>query len=202
MEQCFCDCFKFWIPPIQAALLQESFNTTGGPQVGWELDPVKLLHDMQPLVGKCWLTHMLCLEVVNDLMQQQLYGCKAFKGPKPTWKEAAERLIYIAHNMRRIDFASIPSFGDVSAIFNTTYVQKMVIIAPWPGQHCLLVHMGGFGARISGGTIRAFEPCKVLPQGLWVDLRLCLNAQIQPHVCNQITAHCAINRVRDNDMTN
>ncbi|CAL1133619.1 unnamed protein product [Cladocopium goreaui] len=93
--------FPWFLNEWQAALLQESFNTTGGPQV------------------------------VNDLMQQQLYGCKAFKGPKPTWKEAAERLIYIAHNMRRIDFASIPSFGDVSAIFNTTYVQKMVIIAPY-----------------------------------------------------------------------
>eukprot|EP00438_Fugacium_kawagutii_P011769 Skav222943 [mRNA] locus=scaffold1489:530389:540046:- [translate_table: standard] len=68
---------------------------------------------------------------INDLMQQQLYGCQAFRGPKPTWKEAAERLIYIAHNMRRIDFASIPTFGDISAVFNTTNVQKMVVIAPY-----------------------------------------------------------------------
>jgi len=93
--------FPWFLNEWQAALLQESFNTTEGPQV------------------------------VNDVMQQQLYGCKSFKGRKPTWKEAAERLIYIAHNMRRIDFASMPSFGDITAVFNTTHVQKMVLIAPY-----------------------------------------------------------------------
>ncbi|CAE7663345.1 unnamed protein product [Symbiodinium sp. CCMP2456] len=69
-------------------------------------------------------------KAVNDLTQQQIYGCRPFAGSGPTWKEAAERLIYIAHNMLRLDFGSLPGFGDVTAVFNTTLVRDMVIISP------------------------------------------------------------------------
>lgn len=69
-------------------------------------------------------------KAVNDLTQQQIYGCRPFAGSGPTWKEAAERLIYIAHNMLRLDFGSLPGFGDVTAMFNTTLVRDMVLISP------------------------------------------------------------------------
>jgi len=36
----------------------------------------------------------------------------------------------VAHNMRQSDFGSAPNFGDVTAIFNRTYVKDMVLIAP------------------------------------------------------------------------
>ncbi|CAE7468245.1 unnamed protein product [Symbiodinium natans] len=68
--------------------------------------------------------------VVNDLTQQQIYGCKPFAGTWPTWTEAAERLIYIAHNMLRLDFGSLPGFGAATAVFNASRVQDMVLIAP------------------------------------------------------------------------
>ncbi|CAJ1406645.1 unnamed protein product [Effrenium voratum] len=71
-------------------------------------------------------------QAVNDLVQQRLYGCRPFTSPTaPTWAEAAGRLIYVAHNMRRLDYGSMPSFGDVVAVFNTTYVHDMVLTMPY-----------------------------------------------------------------------
>ena len=32
--------------------------------------------------------------------------------------------------MLRLDFGSLPGFGDVTAVFNTTLVRDMVLIAP------------------------------------------------------------------------
>merc|ERR1712216_143897 len=51
-------------------------------------------------------------------------------GDVPTWKEAGERLIYIAHNMHQMDTGSLPEFGQVSAVFSTAYVKEMIAIAP------------------------------------------------------------------------
>ena len=48
-----------------------------------------------------------------------------------------ELRIYIAHNMLRLDFGSMPNFGGVTAVFNASYVRDMVLIAPWLGKHSL-----------------------------------------------------------------
>jgi len=68
---------------------------------------------------------------VNDIAQQEVFGCKPFAEKTPTWSEVANRLIYIAHNMRRLDTGSEPFFGDFTVIFNSTHVKDSVVIAPY-----------------------------------------------------------------------
>lgn len=48
---------------------------------------------------------------INDMAQKEIFGCKAFAGAVPTWSEVSNRLIYIAHNMQRLDTGSEPFFG-------------------------------------------------------------------------------------------
>eukprot|EP00466_Bigelowiella_natans_P013061 jgi/Bigna1/72519/fgenesh1_pg.20_\ len=60
-----------------------------------------------------------------------IYGCKAFaKEQHPTWEEASDRLLYVAHNMRQIDTGNNVFFGNVSAVFRTSKVKDNVLIAP------------------------------------------------------------------------
>ncbi|CAK9062594.1 unnamed protein product [Durusdinium trenchii] len=68
---------------------------------------------------------------INDIAQKEIFGCKPFAGPKPTWTEASSRLIYIAHNMRRLDSGSEPFFGDLTVVFNSSRVKDSVVIAPY-----------------------------------------------------------------------
>lgn len=65
------------------------------------------------------------------MIEEALFGCHPFAiDQHPSWDEAADRLIYVAHNMRQFDTGSSPGFGDVTAVFDTRYVHDMVLIAP------------------------------------------------------------------------
>ena len=46
-----------------------------------------------------------------------------------TWDEASSRLVYVAHNLRRIDSGSLPHFGSVGVIFRTSSVRDLVEIS-------------------------------------------------------------------------
>eukprot|EP00931_Biecheleriopsis_adriatica_P094602 TRINITY_DN6822_c0_g2_i1.p1 TRINITY_DN6822_c0_g2~~TRINITY_DN6822_c0_g2_i1.p1 ORF type:complete len:499 (-),score=60.01 TRINITY_DN6822_c0_g2_i1:91-1551(-) len=77
-----------------------------------------------PLIGNGTVTGMY------NLAEENIYGLPPFvNDSKPTWDEAADRLIYVAHNMRQIDTGSIPVYGDVTAVFRTSHVRDMVEIA-------------------------------------------------------------------------
>ena len=55
-----------------------------------------------------------------------LFGLPPFARPaRPTWSEASDRLIYIAHNLRQISTGSDPNFGDVTAVFKTAHASPM-----------------------------------------------------------------------------
>jgi hypothetical protein len=61
----------------------------------------------------------------------EIFGLPPFAShDSPTWEEAMDRLIYVAHNFRRRDTGSSFHFGDVSAIFRTSSVKDLVLIAP------------------------------------------------------------------------
>lgn len=65
-----------------------------------------------------------------NLAEENIFGCPPFKNDSnPTWDEAADRMIYVAHNLRQLDSGSDPFFGDATAIFHKPYVQDMVLIA-------------------------------------------------------------------------
>ncbi|CAE7612124.1 unnamed protein product [Symbiodinium natans] len=68
---------------------------------------------------------------INNFAQQRIFGSSPFAGKRPTWPEAANRLIYIAHNLRRLDTGSLPGFGDLTVVFNTSRVRNSVVIAPY-----------------------------------------------------------------------
>lgn len=92
-----------------------------------------------------WQTKLLLNYTIipgpQDEIEQSIFGCKAFQGPFPTWSESASRLVYVAHNMRQLDSGSQPVFGDVTAVFLNSYVEKMVVMAPMDtglyGMKCL-----------------------------------------------------------------
>jgi hypothetical protein len=60
----------------------------------------------------------------------KLFGLPSSPDTGFTWDQAADRLIYVAHNFYQADFGSSPNFGDVTAIFSSSYVKDMVEIAP------------------------------------------------------------------------
>ncbi|CAK9070831.1 unnamed protein product [Durusdinium trenchii] len=70
-------------------------------------------------------------EDISDDAMKEIFGCKAFAGAVPTWSEASSRLIYVAHNMRRLDTGSEPHFGDFTVIFNSSRMKDSVLIAPY-----------------------------------------------------------------------
>lgn len=65
-----------------------------------------------------------------SLAEVGIFGCRSFAHEIPTLAEASDRLIYIAQNLRQSDFGSLPTFGNVTAIFSTEYVKDMVAVAP------------------------------------------------------------------------
>ena len=69
-------------------------------------------------------------EISDDAMKE-IFGCKPFAATQPTWSEASSRLIYVAHNLRRLDTGSEPHFGDFTVIFNSSRMKDAVIIAPY-----------------------------------------------------------------------
>jgi len=82
---------------------------------------------------------------INNYAQQHIFGSAPFAGMPPTWQEAENRLIYVAHNMRRLDTGSLPGFGDVTVVFNTSRVRNSVVIAPYDTglftMNCLFPHL-------------------------------------------------------------
>jgi len=65
------------------------------------------------------------------LAEENIFGLPPFKNESnPTWEEAADRLVYVAQNLRRVDFGSAPTFGDATIIFNNNYVRDMILAAP------------------------------------------------------------------------
>jgi len=77
-----------------------------------------------PLIDNGTVTSMY------NLAEENIYGLPPFANDsKPTWDEAADRLIYVAHNMRQLDTGSIPVFGDVTAVFRNSQVRDMVEIS-------------------------------------------------------------------------
>lgn len=66
-----------------------------------------------------------------DLAETGMYGCPEFQNPEsPTWTEAADRVIYVALNLRQLDTGSVPTFGDATAVFSNSYVKDMVLLSP------------------------------------------------------------------------
>lgn len=65
------------------------------------------------------------------LAEENIFGLPPFKNESnPTWEEASDRLVYVAQNLRRVDFGSAPTFGDATIIFNNDYVKDMILTAP------------------------------------------------------------------------
>lgn len=68
--------------------------------------------------------------VMYNLAEERIFGLPAFANEsQPTWDEAANRVIYTALNLLQVDTGSLPTFGDVAAIFRKPYIQDMVEIA-------------------------------------------------------------------------
>lgn len=66
----------------------------------------------------------------QNVAATQMFGLPASPDTNYTWAEASDRMIYVAQNWFQQDFGSEPNFGDVTAIFDTSYVHGMVLIAP------------------------------------------------------------------------
>jgi len=68
---------------------------------------------------------------LQNFAEETYFGCPPFvNDSNPTWKEAADRLIYVANNFRQLDTGNVPTFGDIGAIFRKSYVKDMVLMAP------------------------------------------------------------------------
>lgn len=68
---------------------------------------------------------------IMDWAETALFGCPHFaNASRPTWEEASDRLVYVAHNFRQLDTGSAPFFGDATAIFNSRYVKDMLVMSP------------------------------------------------------------------------
>jgi len=66
----------------------------------------------------------------SHVAEEFLFECPPFNlGNMPTWDEAASRYIYSCLNTRQSDVGSNPMYGDVTAIFNHSYVDGMVVIS-------------------------------------------------------------------------
>lgn len=121
---------------------------------------------------------------VNDAAQKDIFGCKPFAEREPTWSEVANRLIYIAHNMRRLDSGSEPFFGDFTVVFNSTHVKDSVVIAPYDtGLYemvCFNPHM-----KLPGDLNRSMLPplnCSAWPKSLPVGTLDYLDHLILPNL--------------------
>uniref|UniRef100_A0A7S0ZWI0 Phospholipase B-like n=1 Tax=Noctiluca scintillans TaxID=2966 RepID=A0A7S0ZWI0_NOCSC len=69
--------------------------------------------------------------VFFNMAEEGIFGMAPFKNEsRPTWTEAAERLVYVALNARQLDHGSLSMFGPAGAIFSHTGAQNMVLIAP------------------------------------------------------------------------
>jgi hypothetical protein len=66
----------------------------------------------------------------QNVVEQEVFGLPDFKHRVPSWEEASDRLIYTAHNLHQIDTGSMPTYGDITAIFSNSYVQNMTLISP------------------------------------------------------------------------
>ncbi|CAE6913870.1 unnamed protein product [Symbiodinium sp. CCMP2456] len=93
------------------------------------------------LGGLSWLANQFQFELIHNMTveydavytygQEHVFGSKPFAGKRPTWPEAANRLIYVAHNMRRLDTGAPAAFGDITVVFNTSHVRKAVLITAY-----------------------------------------------------------------------
>lgn len=81
-----------------------------------------------------WQAPMLSNSSGNEgfsAAEVDIFGCKPFANPAhPTWKEASDRLIYVANNFRQLDTGNVPTFGDIGAIFKRSYLEDTVLMAP------------------------------------------------------------------------
>lgn len=67
----------------------------------------------------------------GPLAEEQIFGLPPFANEsKPTWAEASDRMNYVAQNMRRLNFGSVPMFGDATFIFDNDYIKDMILTAP------------------------------------------------------------------------
>lgn len=68
--------------------------------------------------------------LMYNVPEENIFGLPPFADrSRPTWEEAADRLIYVSHNLRQLDTGGAPIFGDVVVVFRNSYVQDMVLIA-------------------------------------------------------------------------
>lgn len=100
----------------RAAELVHNFRASPDPKYSDLSLPVALAHE--------WLLNqwqVLLLEGGNHSAMTQdayvaetaIFGCRRFASSRPTWTEASSRLIYTAHNLRRLDTGSLPHFGTI-----------------------------------------------------------------------------------------
>jgi len=117
---------------VQAAELAHSFPSGYGNASHFKDITIPLARQYTWFLNE-WQAPIITKEqppVMYNLAEEGVFGLPPFvNDSKPTWSEAADRLIYIAHNMRQLDTGSSPTFGEVTAIFRRSYVKDMVLIA-------------------------------------------------------------------------
>jgi len=120
---------------VRAAELAHSFPVDVGDV--WAQDITVKLAEKYPWFLSEYAAPMAngdTLSNVSELYnfaEEKFFALQPFaNATTPTWKEANERLLYIAQNLRQLDTGSLPTFGEVAAIFSNEYVKDMVAISP------------------------------------------------------------------------
>jgi hypothetical protein len=88
------------------------------------------------------------------------FGLPASPDTNYSWAEASDRMIYVAQNFFQQDFGSEPNFGNVTAIFDSSYVRNMVLIAPTDTG---MWHMGG--CDDSASKVAGLQPASQVDSG-------------------------------------
>lgn len=119
----------------------------------------------------------------SSVAEEFLFGCPPFTlGNMPTWDEAASRFVYSSLNTRQSDVGSNPMYGDVTVIFNHSYVDDMVIISAidsgnWEGScrnstnwHDYTFDCSSWSPPVLG-TMKYFDHLILANLGLWAGAR-------------------------------
>ena len=95
-------------------------------------------------------------------VEEELFGFPPFADPSsPTYLEAADRLVYGALNLWKVDGGN-PHFGSVSTVFSNAYVRNASLIAAIDGS--------APGCITSGETTYDAPPSSLYPALIWYAL--------------------------------
>ena len=131
-----------------AAELTHNFNANSSGT--WEGDVNVTVASELPYLPNLWtlMYQNLTARVSQreeDLAEVGIMGFKPFSTPDPvgsaqppSFAEAAERPLYVAHNMLGLSVGN-PTFGDVSIVLKPSFAQPMALVEP------VRTAVGGFG---------------------------------------------------------